>query len=68
MKKKIKTLAQENNQVRLFGEMKNASALSEKKPPLHLTVTNDCILYTYIVVSSSTFSILKLDNIKDGNI
>ena len=26
------------------------------------------ILYTYIVVSSSTFSILKLDNIKDGNI
>ena len=25
-------------------------------------------LYTYIVVSSSTFSILKLDNIKDGNI
>ena len=34
MKKKIKILAQENNQVRLFGEMMNASALSEKKPPL----------------------------------
>ena len=34
MKKKIKILAQENNQVWLFGEMTNASALSEKKPPL----------------------------------
>jgi hypothetical protein len=34
MEKKIKNLAQENNQVRLFGEMTNASALSEKKPPL----------------------------------
>ena len=31
-------------------------------------VIDDWILYTYIVVSSSTFSILKLDNIKDGNI
>ena len=30
MKKKIKILAQENNQIRLFGEM----TLSEKKPPL----------------------------------
>jgi hypothetical protein len=30
---KIKILAQENNWVRLFAEMMNASALSEKKPP-----------------------------------
>ena len=29
MKKKIKILDQENNWVRLFGEMTNASALSE---------------------------------------
>ena len=29
-----KILAQENNQVRLLGEMTNTSALSEKKPPL----------------------------------
>ena len=34
MEKKIKILAQENNLVRLFGEMTNASDLSEKKPPL----------------------------------
>ena len=34
MKKKIKILAQENNQVRLFEEITNESALSEKKPPL----------------------------------
>ena len=34
MKKKIKILAQENNQVCLLEEMTNASALSEKKPPL----------------------------------
>ena len=34
MKNKIKILAQENNQVCLFEEMTNASALSEKKPPL----------------------------------
>ena len=32
--KKIKILAQEINQVCLFGEMTNATALSEKKPPL----------------------------------
>ena len=35
--KKLKNLAQENNLVRLFGEMPNSSALSEQKPPL-LTV------------------------------
>jgi hypothetical protein len=29
MKKKIKILAQENNLVRLFGEMTNSQALSE---------------------------------------
>ena len=40
MKKKIKILAQENNQVRLFEEMMNASALSEKKPPLVKTVAH----------------------------
>ena len=34
MKKKIKILAQENNQVCLFEENTNASTLSEKKPPL----------------------------------
>ena len=34
MKIKLKIQAQENNQVCLFGEMTNASALSEKKPPL----------------------------------
>ena len=33
-KKKFKILAQENNEVCLFEEMTNASALSEKKPPL----------------------------------
>ena len=32
--KKLKNLAQENNEVCLFEEMTNASALSEKKPPL----------------------------------
>jgi hypothetical protein len=32
--KKFKILAQENNEVCLFEEMTNASALSEKKPPL----------------------------------
>ena len=32
--KKIKILAQENNQVRLLEEMTKASTLSEKKPPL----------------------------------
>ena len=33
MKKKIKILAQENNLVRLLGEMTNPPALSELKPP-----------------------------------
>ena len=32
MKKKIKIVAQEKNYVCMFGEMTNASALSEKKP------------------------------------
>ena len=35
--KKVKILAQENNQVCLLEEMTNASALSEKKPPLAST-------------------------------
>ena len=34
MRKKFKISAQENNLVRLFGEMTNSSDLSEQKPPL----------------------------------
>ena len=41
MKKKIKILVQENNQVCLFEEMKNASVVSEKKPPLKKTRGKD---------------------------
>ena len=38
--KEFKILAQENSQVCVFEEMTNASALSEKKPPLTRTGIN----------------------------
>ena len=54
----VKIQAQEYNWVRLFGEMTNALALSEKKPPLKYdspTVTHGqtfvyefCVLWTFV--------------------
>ena len=56
MKKKIKILDQENNWVRLFGEMTNASALSEKKPPLTETEMEKVYLLLMIFGPSAGIS------------
>ena len=53
--KKFKLLAQENNQVCLLEEMTNASALSEKKPPLAVSDLDNWSLLT--IFSSFRFRI-----------
>ena len=55
MKKKIKILAQENNQVCLLEEMTNASALSEIKPPLLECSLIKQLWYNCGIVSSEIY-------------